>query len=1028
MSDAGSFKQQESQSSVSDISRSSATFERSSNRTRKTRKNFWLIMSAFVVLVTTPIAIFQMRHTLKFPFIQLKKRYWVLKPLILPANSDLPYIATSISAISHNNRSLWIGGDGGFLASSDDDGKTWTPNRSLLPTDETSPSVLAIQWNSDADGELVANDGTVYGTKDGGVTWNPDSSVQKSVDETGVIGGVKFAFQGNGKLLRREVQVRDKCASTINNISTVRDNNFVQMNPYCVIRPNSGGQKRGWFVDPQNQHVLKVFNGEPNGAEAITASSLPTASFLFPAPWYLLIALPTAVILLILAALARHHKIKPQPEVDSIANIGVSDRPLQWDDKDATGLRALARGISLFLRNTNTGLPLVVAVNGRWGSGKSSLMNLLRANMRSAAQTVWFNAWHHESEEQLLAALLQAVRTQSLGAIWSLAGVRRRLQLLVIRLKAIWPTAIGMLGLIVALLLIASHFIERLDKSLLSASPQFSTSLKTLAGLVSSLVAAGGVFLKLKDIVGSLIANPANLLASSSGKPTLSDLSAQTTFRQRFSVDFTIVIKILGRRRLVIIIDDLDRCRPEKIREIMEGINFLVSSGDCIVVLGLARENVEQFLGYSFKDAVAKMPVELLELKPGEPCGEDDKPRFFARLYLEKLIQIDIPVPELTEGQARSVISGDVSRDPAELSEEEKKARENAARRMKVERQLRSTFRALDRWSGPVLGSLFIGILLIGLIKVSVPFINRRIDQYMPLDQSDSGNPSKAVTIGGIDFQVEEKRLVLSEGALPVPNSGQLRKAFKLDGSTSDGKRPTLEMPRENGGLVPVPLFSNSPTLEQFITPARPASLRATVLVLGFLLLVLAAILLRLSMSISESLEVQDLPSFKKALRDWFPLIHYVFRSPRALKRFMNRVRFLAMKQRGLSEVDPTSLLDRWSTMLAKLWIRTRYPRLSVAEARVGTQPPADFVQEDPIPDDVLVSLVALESCPSLWNLIKKYKLQSSLPDLSGLDESTRTWLNTEKNPTLKQLSAVWPQLRLRLEQYMSLAGSVAVT
>ena len=49
-----------------------------------------------------------------------------------------------------------------------------------------------------------------------------------------------------------------------------------------------------------------------------------------------------------------------------------------------------------------------LGVVGEWGSGKSSLMNLLRADLRDwGFRPVWFNAWHHQKEQHFLASLVQ---------------------------------------------------------------------------------------------------------------------------------------------------------------------------------------------------------------------------------------------------------------------------------------------------------------------------------------------------------------------------------------------------------------------------------------------------------------------------------------------------------------------------------------------------------------------------------------------------------------------------------------------
>ena len=72
-------------------------------------------------------------------------------------------------------------------------------------------------------------------------------------------------------------------------------------------------------------------------------------------------------------------------------------------------------GLSRFLRNENTIPPLTVAVTGPWGTGKSSLMNLAKADLEEYGfRPVWFNAWHHQKEEHLLASLLQNIKLQAI--------------------------------------------------------------------------------------------------------------------------------------------------------------------------------------------------------------------------------------------------------------------------------------------------------------------------------------------------------------------------------------------------------------------------------------------------------------------------------------------------------------------------------------------------------------------------------------------------------------------------------------
>ena len=104
--------------------------------------------------------------------------------------------------------------------------------------------------------------------------------------------------------------------------------------------------------------------------------------------------------------------------------------PLRWSEPDARVLKPLARGLSRFLRNVNTRPPLTLAITGRWGSGKSSLMSLLMSDLQHyGGRAVWFNAWHHREEEHLLAALFEAIRREAPPGWWSWPGLAFRARL-----------------------------------------------------------------------------------------------------------------------------------------------------------------------------------------------------------------------------------------------------------------------------------------------------------------------------------------------------------------------------------------------------------------------------------------------------------------------------------------------------------------------------------------------------------------------------------------------------------------------
>ena len=168
--------------------------------------------------------------------------------------------------------------------------------------------------------------------------------------------------------------------------------------------------------------------------------------------------------------------------------------------------------------------------------------------------------------------------------------------------------------------------------------------------------------------------NPGTLASSAVG--SLKQASAQSRFLNDYARQFEDVANALRPRTLTLFIDDLDRCPPERVREALEAVNYLVSSGRCFVVLGMARERVEACVGLAFKDVAQEM-VNLARLDGGaEPMAprpaEDEARRHrrhYARDYLKKLVNIEVPVPQPDDREAKGLVGAvpdDAPTPPAE--------------------------------------------------------------------------------------------------------------------------------------------------------------------------------------------------------------------------------------------------------------------------------------------------------------------------------------------------------------------------
>ena len=155
----------------------------------------------------------------------------------------------------------------------------------------------------------------------------------------------------------------------------------------------------------------------------------------FPAPWYY--AALGLILVFMIPAFFTKRDLK---YVESIEQRMVSDRPLREGDPDPLHFHRLSLGLSAFIRNPSTKPPLTIGIMGEWGSGKSSLMNLLCTDLkRYGLPTVWFNAWHHQNEQSILAALLESIRKQAIPRFFSLSGIAFRSRLLFMRFKSyVW--------------------------------------------------------------------------------------------------------------------------------------------------------------------------------------------------------------------------------------------------------------------------------------------------------------------------------------------------------------------------------------------------------------------------------------------------------------------------------------------------------------------------------------------------------------------------------------------------------------
>jgi hypothetical protein len=247
-------------------------------------------------------------------------------------------------------------------------------------------------------------------------------------------------------------------------------------------------------------------------------------------------------------------------------------------------------------------LPLTIGIDGGWGSGKSSLMEMTRARLESVENTgrficVCFNPWRFEDFSHgkvgLMAAIVDAIGDrieEDCGrfqvAVEKANALRRRLHR--------W-------GLV--------HQTAMFAASAAGAGPE--------------------------EAAGAALA--ADVIAGVSGDDQEREPPRSFETVAHFHEEFASLIESLGAdvQALVVFVDDMDRCSTETIVETFEAMRLFLQAPKTAYVIGADTAIVEAALADRY------------------PTRDDDT----SRHYLEKMIQNGVSVPPLSEPDAQTYIN-----------------------------------------------------------------------------------------------------------------------------------------------------------------------------------------------------------------------------------------------------------------------------------------------------------------------------------------------------------------------------------
>lgn len=250
---------------------------------------------------------------------------------------------------------------------------------------------------------------------------------------------------------------------------------------------------------------------------------------------------------------------------------GFTDKPVSTLQDDVFGVSQYIAGLNDFILECNT--PMTIAIQGDWGSGKTSMMNMIREQLGDKVVTSWFNTWQYS----------QFNMDDSL----------------------------------------AVSFLSRLITDLDAESDQNNSKMKETVKTIFRFVQRAGM-IAVDTMVGGAAAEAVNDATNAVFKQSEMDMpSAISELRTQFEDAVKAKTDKCGKDRLVIFIDDLDRLHPGKAVELLEVLKLFLDCNRCVFVLAIDYAVVSQGVkqkygeligeekGRSFFDKIIQVPFKM---------------------------------------------------------------------------------------------------------------------------------------------------------------------------------------------------------------------------------------------------------------------------------------------------------------------------------------------------------------------------------------------------------------------------------
>ncbi len=327
-------------------------------------------------------------------------------------------------------------------------------------------------------------------------------------------------------------------------------------------------------------------------------------------------------------------------------------------DQDQLGFNNYVYAFADLIESRDTTPPLTIGIYGSWGSGKSFLLNsIVRELEKPSAErlkerktervvrkvrVIEFNAWEYNATEVIWAGLVRKIIDKLEGDL-RLGSLERRARRVRYNFGRHWRQTRGrFFGQVLLMFLLAAALV--IGRNWLTGS-----DIASLSELLIPIVGVGSL-LTIANSLREALTSPVSQWLTALFEE--GDYGRQIDYMADIREDLQFLEKRLGQaqERVLIIIDDLDRCEPNKAVEVLQAINLLLNFNHFIVILGIDARIIT--------GAISKYYSNLLE---GAGASGYE--------YLDKIIQIPFRIPTPNRSEIQDFLSKQMGDPKAPVSE-----------------------------------------------------------------------------------------------------------------------------------------------------------------------------------------------------------------------------------------------------------------------------------------------------------------------------------------------------------------------